>query len=129
MQVIKPLIVALSLTAGAGIAAAQPHGPARGVPFDMDRLAVLLDLDEYQKQEVERVLSERRENALSMRREWRSAEERPSFEAMQALREQRRQETLTQLGTVLTESQMTKFQVLTERPERPARNRGRSRGE
>jgi len=42
--------------------------------------------------------------------------ERPTREEMQARREQSREELLTKLQTVLTEPQIAKWKVLTERP-------------
>jgi hypothetical protein len=42
------------------IATAQPPGKPRGPAVDIDRLAVLLDLNDYQRGELERALSEQR---------------------------------------------------------------------
>jgi hypothetical protein len=88
--------------------------------MDIERLAILLDLDAYQKNEVERVLKEQRDAMLAAR-EARAAEgaESLSFDDMRARRAALEQETLTKLSAVLTEPQMTKFKVLTERPDRP----------
>jgi hypothetical protein len=83
----------------------------------MERLTVLLDLDAYQKQEVERVLKEQREAARAERATREGADgERPSFAEMQALREQADEETITKLQSVLTEQQIAKLKLLMEPP-------------
>ena len=94
--------------------------------MDIDRLAILLDLDPYQKGEVERVLKEQRDAMLAAR-EARAVEgaERLSFEDVRASREALQQETLTKLSAVLSELQVTKFKLLTERPDGGRGPRGR----
>ncbi len=87
----------------------------------MDRVAILLDLDEYQKTEVQRILQEQRETARATREAMRDSGERPSREERMALREQMRDATMTQLQGVLRPEQITKFEVLREM----ARERGR----
>jgi len=126
MRASRHLLFALAFVAVA--ASAQPHagGHGRGHggfagPMDIDRLAILLDLDAYQKGEVERVLKEQRAAAIAARGELRSDEPRPSFDEMRARRESFRNDTLSKLGAILTEAQLTKFKVLTEPPARPAR--------
>ena len=116
----------------AGVAAAQPPlGPPPGGAFDIERLAVLLDLDAYQKGEVERVLKEQREAQMAARearlaaREERSvSDERPSPEELHARREQGREELFGKLGNTLTELQMTKLKLLME-PQGPRGPGGR----
>lgn len=126
MRASRHLLFALAFAAAA--ASAQPHGGGHGRgpggfagPMDMDRLAILLDLDAYQKGEVERVLKEQRAAAMAARGELRSDQPRPSIDEMRARRESFRNDTLTKLGSVLTEAQLTKFKALTEPPARPAR--------
>lgn len=119
------LVAVLGLAAATGVAVAQPPGPSRGPGFDIERLAILLDLDAYQKGEVERLLTEQREQARAARAARAEPRERPSFEDMQARREQARADLVTKLETVLTPQQITKFKVLTERPEGARRERGR----
>ncbi len=124
MRAIKSVLLILPFVAAA--AAAQPPGPPPGARMDIDRLAILLDLDPYQKGEVERVLKEQRDAMLAAR-EARAAEgaERPSFEDVRASREALQQETLTKLSAVLSELQITKFKLLTERPDGGRGPRGR----
>lgn len=122
MKISIPVLTALLVTAGT--AGAQP--PRGGLPrLDMDRMAILLDLDDYQKSEVERVLNEQREAGVAMREQLAASGERPSREEMQAHREQMQQDTLTKLQAVLTEQQLVKFQVLTERGDGARRARRR----
>ncbi len=110
------LAAALVLTAAAA-SAQPPHTPGgRGGPPDIERLTVLLDLDAYQKGQVERILTEQRDAMRAMREQHVDSGERPSREEMQARRELGRAELITKLEGVLTESQIAKFKVLTERP-------------
>jgi hypothetical protein len=120
MKALKTLVATLGLAATAAIAQ-TPAGGGLGGPggvrgFDIERLAVLLDLDAYQKQEVERVLTEQRETMQAERKARDAAAERPSIEEMRSLREQARESTITKLQTVLTELQITKLKLLMERP-------------
>lgn len=118
------LVAVLGLAAAS--VSAQPSGPPPGGPrFDIERLTILLDLDAYQKGEVERLLTEQREQSRAARAAVAESGQRPSFEEMQARREQSQTELVTKLESVLTAPQITKFKVLMERPEG---NRGGHRG-
>jgi len=97
---------------------AQRPGPPM---FDIDKLAILLELDAYQQTEVERIFAERRESMMALRD---AGGERPTREEMRAAREAARTETLTQLGAVLSVEQLEKFEALTELV---AAGRGRGR--
>jgi hypothetical protein len=126
MNSLAHLVAVLGLAAAAGVAVAQPPGPPQGGPgLDIERLTILLDLDAYQRGEVERLLAEQREHNRAARAARSDSAERPSFEEMQARREQSRAELVTKLEAVLTPQQITKFKVLTERPEGPRGGRGR----
>jgi hypothetical protein len=116
MKRLNSLIAIVGLAAGA--ASAQPPGPAPGGRFDMDDLAILLDLDAYQKGEVERVFTEQREaqRAAREQREAATEDERPSREEMRALREQNREALFGKLQNTLTEQQITKLKILMEPP-------------
>lgn len=116
----KSVIYAVALsTVVTGIAMAQPPGRAE----HMDRMAILLDLDEYQKTEVQRILQEQRETTRATREAMRESGQRPSHEERVALREQTRDATMTRLQSVLRSEQITKFEVLRDM----ARERGRGR--
>ena len=104
----------------AGVAAAQPpQGPPPGGPLEIERLAVLLDLDAYQKGEVDRVLTAQRDARMKARAELNnssSTTEPPSREDMRARREQARAQVFEQLKNTLSELQMTKLELLMEPP-------------
>jgi Spy/CpxP family protein refolding chaperone len=104
-----------------------PHGgPGFGGPPDIDRLAILLDLDPYQKGEVQRVLTAQREAMRAERQQARASGQRPSFEEMQAKRQANEDAIVGQLKNVLSDTQITKLKVLLEPP--PRVGRGPHRG-
>src|SRR6478672_6688657 len=93
-----------------------PHGPHGPAGLDIDRLAVLLDLDPYQKGQVQQALTDQR-NAMSAERQTdKAAGTRPSFQDMQARRAQAEQDLVGKLSTVLSDAQITKLKVLLEPP-------------
>ena len=123
MKRLNFLITALGLAAGA--ANAQPPGPPTGGRFDLDNLTILLDLDAYQRGEVERVLTEQREAMLAEREAQRAAREQsesatngqPSRDEIRARRDENREQVFGNLKNVLTEQQMTKLRILMQPPE------------
>ena len=104
--------------------ATAPHHPGMRGP-DMDRMALLLDLDAYQKTEVEKILKEQHEQMRSSFEAAKASGTRPSREEMKALREQNKQELNTKLSGVLNETQMKKFDALRERGPGPRRGWGK----
>jgi hypothetical protein len=99
----------------AGIAAAQPPlGPPPGGALDIERLSVLLDLDAYQKGEVERVLAEQREARLAARERRAAGGDPPAPEELRASREHASEEMLGKLGRTLSEQQLTKLKLLVD---------------
>jgi hypothetical protein len=115
MKRLNVLVATLGLAAGAALA--QPPGPPLGGRFAIDDLAVLLDLDAYQKGEVERVLTEQRAAAIAARGERAESDERPSRDEVRALREQNRGEVFTKLQNTLTEQQLAKLRILMTGPQ------------
>jgi len=124
MKRLNLIIAALGLAAAA--ASAQPPGPPPGGRFDLDDLAILLDLDAYQKGEVGRVLTEQREAMLAEREAQRAAreqsdsattDERPPPDEQRARRDGNRDEVLGKLQNILTEQQMTKLKILMQPPQ------------
>jgi Spy/CpxP family protein refolding chaperone len=86
-------------------------------------LTTLLDLTDTQKAQVKTILDA--EHA-KMRAQFQAAQAsgtKPSFEQMQAARQQMRAETVQQLTPVLTASQLKKFKVLMDE-EHGGRGRG-----
>jgi hypothetical protein len=123
MKHLNLFIAALGLAAGA--ANAQPPGAPLGGRFDLDNLAILLDLDPYQKGEVGRVLAEQAEAMRAEREAQRAAREandgaatgeRPSRDELQARRDESRDAVFGQLQNILSELQMTKLKILTQAP-------------
>ncbi len=130
MNQLKYLVAVLGMAAV--VASAQPPGPSGGPPHggpgfggppDIDRIAILLDLDPYQKGEVQRVLTAQREAMRAERRQHAAAgdHQRPSFEEMQARRQANEDAVVGQLKNVLSDTQITKLKVLLEPPARGGR--------
>lgn len=92
-----------------GMALAQPG-------LDIERLTTLLDLDAGQKVAVQKVLEEQRTQMQALRQEAKTSQERPTREQMQATHEQMQKETTEKLRGILSDTQLQKFQALTERP-------------
>lgn len=106
------------LASGVAFAAADtaPNAPHHGMRGpDMDRMALLLDLDAYQKTEVEKILKEHQEQRRAAFEAAKASGTRPSREEMKTLREQSKQELNTKLSGVLNETQMKKLEALRER--------------
>jgi hypothetical protein len=111
MNRFTPFFAVFGLAAGSA-AAQPPLGPPPGGAFDIERLTVLLDLDAYQKGEVERVLAEQREARLAAREGRAAGGDSPAPEELRASREQAREEMLGKLGRTLSEQQITKLKLL-----------------
>ena len=116
----------LVLVSGVALAQGHPHGGGPGPWMNIDKLEILLDLDAYQKQEVEKILQARRETMKSHREKLRDSATRPSREEMKASRQAMQKQTRDELGKILSEQQLKKFDVLTERP---PKRRGGGRGQ
>ncbi len=126
----KVTLLALAWLASGVAFAADPTPatppPARVAPGpDMDRLALLLDLDAYQKTEVEKILKEQHEQMRAEFQAARASGTRPTRDEMKAKRDQARQELHTKLSVVLNETQLKKFDALHERGPGPGRGFGK----
>lgn len=119
MKTLKTLTVMLLLVSA--LAAAEPQRPPHPPMMPIDDLAVLLDLDDSQKAEVQRVLDEQRAAREAKRQEIQATGERPTREEMQAYREEAREAVRMSLQNVLTPEQLEKFEVLMKN--RPGRGR------
>ncbi|GEM_PF-1237286 len=122
--VLRPLIALFVLLAAVN-ATAEPGPRHDGPRMDIDKLAVLLDLDDYQKQEVDSILAAKREAAEAKREEFKASGTRPDRETMRAEHEAMRAATRDELAAVLTPSQLEKFELLMEqhRPRGPRREK------
>jgi Spy/CpxP family protein refolding chaperone len=139
MKAIRTMLFAICFAAKAASAQAPadqptpppgqhgPHGPHAPPGLDVDRLTVLLDLDPYQKAQVEQVLDTQREAMRAERKANENAATKPTFADMQARRAEYQQQVVTKLTGVLTDAQLTKLKVLMEPPQggRGAGFRGR----
>ena len=103
--------------------------PARVAPGpNMDRMALLLDLNAHQKTEVEKILKEQHAQRRADFTAARASGTRPSREEMKAKRVQSKQELNTKLSMVLDETQMKKFEALHERGPRHGQGYGKRDG-
>lgn len=114
-------LIACMLVLMSGVALAERPPGVPGPRMDIDKLEILLELDGYQKQEVQKILEAQHASMRAKREALRASHTRPSREELQAQHEAARQETRTQLEKVLSPEQLEKFDVLTERP--PLRQR------
>jgi len=108
------LLAIAVLASGIAFAQAPAGAPNAHKAERMDRMALLLDLDAYQKTEVAKVLEEQHEQMRAARDASRAAGERPSREEMKARHEQADQELHTKLSGILNETQLKKFDALRE---------------
>jgi hypothetical protein len=113
----RMLATGLLLVMSSVALAHRPGGPGGPPPaMNIDKLEILLDLDAYQKAEVQKILDSQREAMRAKREQLRSSDTRPSFEQMDKEREAAKAATRTQLAKILSEQQLKKFDVLTEQP-------------
>ena len=104
-------LIAATLLASA-VALAGPHEGPRGP--DMDRMAVLLDLNDSQKAEVQKIFDEQHEKLKAAHDQAHASGTKPTREERQKFHAEMKQETTTKLQAVLSPEQMKKFDALTE---------------
>jgi ribulose bisphosphate carboxylase small subunit len=80
----------------------------------MNNLATLLDLTDAQKAKVQTILEQEHAKMKQSFEQAKAAGTKPDWQQMKALHQQLQQETLQQLSTVLSATQMKKFQVLSQ---------------
>jgi hypothetical protein len=118
-------VIGLTLIAGTALADGPRQGGPRGP--DLDQLAIVLELDDYQKEEFGRIMTEHREAARARREAHRASGERPDRETMAAVREQMQANLHAELATVLSGEQLEKLDALKamrgDRPPRRHKNR------
>jgi hypothetical protein len=107
-------IVACTLSASVFAQTPPPRPP--GPPMDMDRMALLLDLDSYQKTEVKKLLEAQRTEMDARRKQMEESGQRPSRDAMRAEREKADKAMIESLQQVLNEQQIAKFKALMPGP-------------
>lgn len=103
-------VVALAaLWAGAALAGGTGGGNAAS---HMQNLALLLDLTDAQKPQVQSILQGAHAQMKALFEQAKAAGGKPDFQAMHAARQQINQDTLTKLSGVLSATQLQKFQAL-----------------
>jgi len=113
------VITAALLWLAAGITLAEPPAAPQGGEHQIDRLVTLLDLDAGQKVAVQNVLEEQHKQMAAQWQQSKSSGTRPTREQMHAQREQMHQATIEKLRPILSDTQLKKFEVLSERPHGP----------
>jgi Spy/CpxP family protein refolding chaperone len=107
----RVVLIAAALLASA-VALAHPHEGRQG--HDMDRMAVLLDLNDAQKADVQKILDEQHQKLEAVHQQRRSADAKPTREERVKFHEELKQDTVTKLQAVLSPEQIKKFEALTE---------------
>jgi Spy/CpxP family protein refolding chaperone len=102
------LLVLAALWAGAALAGAGGANQAS----HMEKLAILLDLTDAQKPQVQTILQGEHAQMKALFEQTRAAGGKPDFQALHAARQQINQDTLTKLSGVLSPLQLKKFQTL-----------------
>ncbi|HKQ12558.1 MAG TPA: Spy/CpxP family protein refolding chaperone [Steroidobacteraceae bacterium] len=110
-------LIAAALLASA-VALAGPHEGGHPGP-DMDRMATLLDLNDSQKAEVQKIFNEQHEKLDAKHQELKAAGTKPTREEREKFHEEMKQEMTTKLQGVLTPEQMKKFDALMDHPRGP----------
>ena len=119
------LIAAAMLASAVALA-----GPHQGPPGpDMDRMAVLLDLNDSQKAEVQKILNEQHEKLEAKHQELHASGTKPTREEREKFHEEMKQEITTKLQGVLTPEQIKKFDALMDHPHGPPHGQGWQHGD
>jgi periplasmic protein CpxP/Spy len=108
-------LIAAAMLASAVALAHPDHGP------DMDRMATLLDLNDSQKAEVQKIFSEQHEKLKAAHDQAHSSGTKPTREERARFHEEMKQDMTTRLQAVLTPEQMKKFEALMDHPRRDHR--------
>ncbi len=112
---LRVALMAAAMLASA-VALAHPHDGAHGP--DLDRMAILLDLNDSQKAEVQKIFDEQHQKLEAAHEERRSAGTKPTRKERARFHEDMKQEMTARLQGVLSADQMKKFEVLMDRPQR-----------
>lgn len=113
---LRVALIAAALLASA-VALAGPHEGHPGP--DMDRMAVLLDLNDSQKADVQKILSEQHEKMKAAHDQAHASGAKPTSEERQKFHEEMKQDLTTKLQGVLTPEQMKKFDALMDHSRGP----------
>lgn len=119
-------LIAAAMLASA-VALAGPHQGHQGP--DMDRMATLLDLNDSQKAEVQKILNEQHEKFEAKHQELQASGTKPTREEREKFHEEMKQEMTTKLQGVLTPEQIKKFDALMDHPHGPPHGQGWQHGD
>ena len=111
----KATVLTLTLLcAGAAYAesSAAPAAHQDMVARHMQDLATLLDLTDAQKPQVQAILEAEHAKMKQSFEQAKASGTKPDWQQMKALHEQMQQETLQKLSTVLSATQLKKFQII-----------------
>src|SRR5690349_18878368 len=108
MKLRVALIAAAMLASAVALAHDGPRGPGGPGGPDMDRMAVLLDLNDSQKSEVQKIFDEQHEKMKAAHDQQRSGGTRPTREDREKFHQEMKQDMTTKLQAVLTPEQMKK---------------------
>jgi hypothetical protein len=106
--------VALVLLSSLAAAQTPPLGAGHGLAARMDRLAILLDLTDSQKAQVQQVLEEEHAKSRALFQQQKASGVTPTPDQWKASHAQLHQETLTRVHALLSDDQFKKFQVLSQ---------------
>lgn len=106
-------LIAAAMLASAVALAHPDHGPPGP---DMDRMATLLDLNDSQKAEVQKIFNEQHEKMKAQFDQQRSSGTKPTREERAKFHDEMKQEMNTKLQAVLSAEQMKKFAALADHP-------------
>ena len=119
-------LIAAAMLASAVALAHPDHGPQGP---DMDRMATLLDLNDSQKAEVQKIFDEQHEKMKAQFEQAQSSGTKPTREERARFHDEMKQEINTRLQAVLSPEQMKKFAALTDHPPRGAGHRWHDDGQ
>ena len=105
-------LIAAAMLASAVALAHPEHGPGP----DLDRMATLLDLNDSQKAEVQKIFAEQHEKMKAVHDQAQANGTKPTREERAKFHEEMKQDMDTKLQAVLTPDQMKKFAALMEHP-------------
>jgi hypothetical protein len=106
----KASVVALAVLSAGGAMAASAGGGNQA--SHMQNLALLLDLTDGQKPQVQTILQGEHQQMKALFEQAKAAGGKPDFQALHTARQQIGQDTLTKLSGVLSPVQLQKFQAL-----------------
>jgi Spy/CpxP family protein refolding chaperone len=111
MRLLKRAAVVALAALWAGAVLAQ--GPENaGHASHMDSLAILLDLSDAQKAQMQTILQAEHAQMRQLFEQAKAAGTKPDFESMHAAHQQINQDTLQKLSAVLSPTQLKKFETL-----------------